>query len=205
VQKGSIRIGGADVRDMSEETLWRHVSIVFQNVHLFSDTVAANIRLGKPTATDSEIRAAAEAASCHDFIMEMPDGYDTVLTDGGGNLSGGQRQRLSIARAILKNSPIIILDEATASVDLENERRIQNALSTLIQKKTVLIIAHRLSTVVAADQILVMRNGIITERGNHADLLKQDGYYNTLWKIQYREKGESWSCGKFPRPNFNEM
>jgi ATP-binding cassette subfamily B protein len=193
VQKGSIRIGGTDVRDMSEETLWQHVSIVFQHVHLFSDTVAANIRLGKPGASDAEIRAAAEAASCHDFIMEMPDGYDTVLMDRGGNLSGGQRQRLSIARAILKNAPIIILDEATASVDVENERRIQNALSALVQEKTVLVIAHRLSTVVAADQILVLQKGIITERGNHADLLKQDGYYSTLWKMQR-------GCGTLPRP-----
>lgn len=187
VKEGSVRIGGVDVRDMDEETLWKHVSIVFQDVHLFSDTVAANIRLGKPGATDEEVRAAAKAASCHEFIMELPQGYDTVLTDGGANLSGGQRQRLSIARTILKNAPIIILDEATASVDLENERHIQNAIAALTKEKTVLLIAHRLSTVVAADQILVVRGGAVREHGTHEELLRLNGAYSALWRAQYPE------------------
>lgn len=191
VEKGNVRIGGVDVRNMSEETLWRHVSIVFQNVHLFSDTVAANIRLGKPEASDEEVRAAAKAAGCHEFIMELPQGYDTILADGGNNLSGGQRQRLSIARTILKNTPIIILDEATASVDLENERHIQNAIATLTKEKTVLLIAHRLSTVVAADQILVVQGGAVRESGTHEELLRLNGVYNALWRAQYSKADES--------------
>ena len=187
-QAGSVSIGGVDVRDMNEETLWKHVSIVFQNVHLFSDTVAANIRLGAPEASDEAVQAAARAARCHEFIMELPKGYDTVLADGASDLSGGQRQRLSIARAILKDAPIIVLDEATASVDLENERHIQQAIGALTKEKTLLVIAHRLSTVVNADQILVLHGGKVTERGTHAELLALTGRYSELWSAQYEKR-----------------
>ncbi len=156
VHAGAILIGGHDVREFTCDSLLRNISMVFQNVYLFHDTIRNNIRFGNPHATDTEIVAAAKAAHCHDFIMALPDGYDTVVGEGGGTLSGGEKQRISIARAMLKDAPIIILDEATASVDPENEHEIQQAISALVHGKTIIIIAHRLATIENADQILVV-------------------------------------------------
>ena len=152
--------------------------MVFQNVYLFHDTIRANILFGKPDATEEEMIKAAKKARCHDFIMALPDGYDTVVGEGGGTLSGGEKQRISIARAILKNAPIIILDEATASIDPENEHLIQQAISELTRGKTIITIAHRLATIQNADQILVVADGQIAEHGTHAELVQQDGLYH---------------------------
>ena len=164
--------------------------MVFQNVYLFHDTIRANICFGKPDATEEEMIAASKKACCHDFIMNLPDGYDTVLGEGGNTLSGGQKQRISIARAILKDSPIIILDEATASVDPENEHLIQNAITELTRGKTIITIAHRLSTIEQADQILVVADGQIAECGTHEELIRKEGKYQQFVKI--RKKAEGW-------------
>ena len=164
--------------------------MVFQNVYLFNDTVRANILFGKPDATEEEMIAAAKRARCYDFIMALPDGYDTVVGEGGGKLSGGEKQRISIARAILKNAPIIILDEATASIDPENEHLIQQAISELTCGKTIITIAHRLATIQNADQILVVDDGRIAERGTHASLIAQGGLYKRFTEI--REAAEGW-------------
>lgn len=164
--------------------------MVFQNVYLFSDTVENNIKFGCSGATHDQVVAAAKKACCHDFIMELPNGYDTVLEEGGASLSGGERQRLSIARAILKDSPIIILDEATANVDPENEDRLQAAVENLMKDKTIIMIAHRLKTVRNADQILVLDDTHIVQRGTHDELVKQDGVYSRF--IAQREQAESW-------------
>ena len=171
--------------------------MVFQNVYLFHDTVRANICFGKPDATEEEMIEAAKKARCHDFIMAMPDGYDTVIGEGGGTLSGGEKQRISIARAMLKGAPIIILDEATASIDPENEHLIQFAISELTKGKTIITIAHRLATIRNADQILVVEDGRIAECGTHDELIAADGLYRRFVKI--REKAEnsnslSYSC-----------
>ena len=184
VDAGCVRIGGVDVRDLREEDLWRHITVVFQRFSLFNDTVRANIRFARPGATDDEVVAAAVAARCHEFIMELPEGYDTVIGENGASLSGGQRQRLSIARAMLKNAPIVVLDEATASVDLDNERLIQEAIQNMVQSKTVLLIAHRLATVAAAHQILVLDEGRIADSGTHDGLLAGGGQYARLWDMQ---------------------
>ena len=167
--------------------------MVFQNVYLFHDTIRANILFGKPDATEEEMIEAAKKARCHDFIMALPDGYDTVVGEGGGTLSGGEKQRISIARAILKNAPIIILDEATASIDPENEHLIQQAISELTRGKTIITIAHRLATIEHADQILVVDDGRIAERGTHEELMRQEGVYKRF--IQIREKAEGWRIG----------
>ena len=164
--------------------------MVFQNVYLFHDTIRANILFGKPDATEEEMIEAAKKARCHDFIMALPDGYDTVVGEGGGTLSGGEKQRISIARAILKDAPIVILDEATASVDPENEHLIQQALSALTKGKTILTIAHRLATIQHADQILVVEDGRIAQRGTHAELMAQGGLYRRF--IEIREQAEGW-------------
>ena len=164
--------------------------MVFQNVYLFHDTIRANICFGKPDATEEEMIAAAKKARCHDFIMALPNGYDTVVGEGGGTLSGGEKQRISIARAMLKDAPIIILDEATASIDPENEHLIQSALSELTRGKTIITIAHRLATIQNADQILVVDDGRIAERGTHEQLMRQDGVYRRF--IEIREKAEGW-------------
>ena len=172
------------------ESLMRHVSMVFQDVYLFQDTIRNNIRFGKSNTTDAEIEETARQACCHDFIMRLPQGYDTMVGEGGCTLSGGEKQRLSIARAILKNAPVILLDEATASLDPENEVSVQRAIDTLIKGRTVIVIAHRLKTIRNANQILVLDHGRIVERGRHADLMAKDGLYARLWNIQ--EKALGW-------------
>lgn len=187
---GRVTLGGHDVREYSMDSLMRNFSFVFQNVYLFHDTVADNIRFGQPEAPMEEVIAAAKKARCHDFIMALPDGYDTVVGEGGGTLSGGERQRLSIARAVMKNAPIIILDEATANVDPENEKELTEALAELTREKTVIMIAHRLKTVCHADQILVVEDGEIVEQGTHAQLVQQEGLYRRFMRI--REQAEGW-------------
>ena len=190
VQRGSVKIGGRDVRDMNCDELLENISMVFQNVYLFNDTIEANIKFGRPDATHELVVEAAKKARCHDFIVELPDGYDTMLGENGANLSGGERQRISIARAILKDAPIILLDEATASIDPENENHIQRAINALVKDKTLVVIAHRLSTVRAADQILVMDDGRLAESGTHAELLAKPGIYRRFWQI--RQNARSW-------------
>ena len=189
-QRGAIRVGGHDLREFTCDSLLCNISMVFQNVYLFHDTIRANILFGKPDATEEEMIEAAKKARCHDFIMALPDGYDTVVGEGGGTLSGGEKQRISIARAILKNAPIIILDEATASIDPENEHLIQQAISEVTRGKTIITIAHRLATIQNADQILVVADGRIAEHGTHAELVQQDGLYRRFTAI--REQAEGW-------------
>ncbi|MDD7661438.1 MAG: ABC transporter ATP-binding protein [Eubacteriales bacterium] len=174
---GSVRIGGYDVKDYTLEALMDQISVVFQNVYLFADTIENNIKFGKPDATHDEVVAAAKAACCDDFIEALPDGYDTVIGEGGASLSGGEKQRISIARAMLKNAPIVILDEATANVDPENEDRLQKAIEALTRDKTIIMIAHRLKTVRHADQILVIDHGRIVQQGKHEQLIEQPGLY----------------------------
>lgn len=181
VTEGSIEIGGVDIRDMSIYDLMEQMSFVFQESFLFSDTIFNNIALGKPGATKEQVEQAAKAAQCHDFIMELPDGYQTKIGDGGVYLSGGEQQRVSIARAILKNAPILILDEASAYADAENEHEMQIALQSLIKNKTVIMIAHRLTTICNANQILVVDSGQIKEHGTHDELLKKHGLYAAMW------------------------
>ena len=189
-QSGSITVGGHDLREFTCDVLLSNISMVFQNVYLFHDTIRANILFGRPDASEEEMIEAAKKARCHEFIMVLPDGYDTVVGEGGGTLSGGEKQRISIARAILKNAPIIILDEATASVDPENEHLIQQAISELTRGKTIITIAHRLATIRNANQILVVDDGRIAERGTHAELVQQDGLYKRFTSI--REQAEGW-------------
>ncbi len=177
VNKGSIYLGGRNIKDYNIDSLMRNFSFVFQNVYLFSDTIRNNIKIGKSDATDEEMIEACKKAKCHDFIMSLPEGYDTVLTEGGSSLSGGERQRLSIARAILKDAPIIILDEATANIDPENENLIIEAFNELTKDKTILMIAHRLKTVRNADDILVLDDGKIVDEGTHDELMKHNGLY----------------------------
>ena len=190
VDGGRVTIGGRDVREYTLESLMEQVSMVFQRVYLFADTVENNIKFGCPDATHEQVVAAAKAACCHDFISALPNGYDTVIGEGGSTLSGGEKQRISIARAMLKNAPIVILDEATASVDPENEHLIQQALSALTKGKTILTIAHRLATIQSADQILVVEDGRIVQRGTHDELMAQGGLYRRF--IEIREQAEGW-------------
>lgn len=190
VDGGQITLGGHDVREYSMDSLMRNFSFVFQNVCLFHDTVANNIRFGQPEAPMEKVIAAAKKARCHDFITKLPQGYDTVLGESGGSLSGGERQRLSIARAMMKDAPIIILDEATANVDPENEQELIEAIQALTQEKTVIMIAHRLKTVRHADQILVVDKGRIVQQGHHETLLAQDGIYRRF--ITGREQAVGW-------------
>lgn len=190
VNGGKITVGGHDVREFTCDSLLSNISMVFQNVYLFHDTIRNNICFGKPDATEEEMRKAAEKACCHEFIMALPDGYDTVIGEGGGTLSGGEKQRISIARAILKNAPIVILDEATASIDPENEHLIQAAISELTKGKTLITIAHRLATIENADQILVVDEGRIVQKGTHGELIGQEGKY--LDFVRAREQTEGW-------------
>lgn len=190
VNSGTITLGGTDIRIFTCDSLLRNISMVFQNVYLFRDTIKNNIKFGRPDAADEQIIAAAKAARCHDFIMALPDGYDTVIGEGGSSLSGGEKQRISIARAMLKDAPIVILDEATASIDPENEHLIQEAISALTHGKTIVTIAHRLATIENADQILVIDGGTVAQRGTHKELLEQEGTYKTFIKI--REQAEGW-------------
>ena len=191
VQEGRVLFGGRDVREYTCDGLLRNISMVFQNVYLFEDTILNNIRFGKPDATMEEVREAARKARCHDFIMALPEGYETPVGEGGVSLSGGERQRISLARAMLKDAPVIILDEAAASVDPENERQLQEAFEALTRDKTVIMIAHRLSTVRKADQILVLDKGRIIQRGRHEELMEQGGLYADF--IRIREQAVGWS------------
>ena len=180
IQSGEILLRGTDIRKIPLATLMSNISMVFQRVYLFQDTVYNNIALGRPDASREEIIEAAKKARCYDFIMDLPDGFDTVIGEGGASLSGGQAQRLSIARCILKDSPIVILDEATASVDADNESYIQQAISELCKGKTLLVIAHRLNTIAGADQIMVIRDGQVAESGDHNSLMQKDGIYRSM-------------------------
>lgn len=189
VDKGKILLGGRDIKDYTVHTLMQQISIVFQDVYLFNDTIYNNIRVGRETATREEIEIAARKAQCHEFITAMPDGYDTLVGEGGSTLSGGEKQRISIARAILKDAPIVLLDEATASLDTENEVHIQDAINDLVKEKTVVIIAHRLGTVVNADSIVVIDQGRVVQQGRHQTLLEEEGVYRNLWMEQQRVKG----------------
>lgn len=186
---GKVLFGGEDEKGIDPEKLMKNISMVFQDVYLFQDTVANNIRYGKEDATQEEIENAARLANCYDFIMQMPEGFGTMIGEGGSTLSGGEKQRISIARAILKNAPVVLLDEATSSLDPENEAEIQQAISRLVQGRTVVVIAHRLKTVVGADTILVLDQGRIVEQGTHKQLLAQDGLYAKLWNLQTSTEG----------------
>ncbi|MDY0094027.1 MAG: ABC transporter ATP-binding protein [Candidatus Vecturithrix sp.] len=194
VQSGAIRIGGVDIRDMSTEALMNQISFVFQDGFLFFDTIEENIRMGNAAASKADVIQAAQAAQCHDFIERLPHGYQTLVGEGGTYLSGGEQQRIGIARAILKNTPIVVLDEATAYADPENEGKILQGFATLLKDKTVLIIAHRLSTVTNADQILVIDRGKVAQRGRHADLIKAGGLYKNMWETYSRAR--EWTIAR---------
>ena len=191
VSGGRITLGGHNLKEFTCDSLLSNISMVFQNVYLFHDTVRANICFGTEQASEEEIIRAAKQARCHDFIMALPEGYDTVIGEGGSTLSGGEKQRISIARAILKNAPVVILDEATASLDPENEHLIQEALTELTVGKTVIVIAHRLATIENADQILVIKDGHIVQKGTHRQLIEQEGLYQRFIKL--RKQAEGWS------------
>lgn len=191
VDKGAVRIGGIDVKTLDPEHLMSYMSFVFQDVVLFSDTVYNNIRIGNMNATEQQVMAAAKAACCDEFVEKLPQGYRTLLGENGNTLSGGERQRISIARALLKNAPIVLLDEATASLDPENEILIQQAISTLIEGKTVIVIAHRLRTIACADKIIVIDKGRVVEHGTHEQLIQKKGLYERLYNIQQESLG--WS------------
>lgn len=192
-ERGIITIGGVDLRHMTTETLNQQISVVFQDVYLFNDSVLANLRIAKPDATQVEIEAAARDAQCLDFIARLPEGWDTPLGDQGARLSGGERQRLSIARALLKNAPIVILDEPTAALDTESELAVQRAIERLVQQRTVITIAHRLSTIVGADRIIVIDNGNVVQQGDHLSLMGEPGRYQSMWLAQQRVK--VWQAG----------
>ena len=191
---GTVTIGGVDISKISTVELYKNISMVFQNVFLFGDTIYNNIAFGKENATKEEVYEAAKKARCYDFIMALPDGFDTMVTSGGTSLSGGEKQRISIARAILKDAPIILLDEATASVDLDNERYIQEAINELVQDKTLIVIAHKLSSIKHADNIIVVDDGQIAQQGTHDELLSKDGIYKSLW--EKRTDSMSWKIEK---------
>ena len=191
IDRGKITVGGVDVREVEPETLLKSFSIVFQDVVLFNNTIMENIRLGRKEATDREVMEAARAARCEEFILRLPDGYRTMVGENGSALSGGERQRLSIARALLKDAPVILMDEATASLDVENETLVQEAVSNMVRNKTVLIIAHRMRTVAGADRIIVLKDGCVAEQGTPEDLMKRRGIYHHMAELQSRSL--SWS------------
>lgn len=193
VDEGKVTLGGRDVRDYSFDSLMENFSFVFQRVYLFQDTIANNIRFGQPDAPMEKVIEAAKKACCHDFIMALPDGYETIVGEGGASLSGGEKQRIAIARAMMKDAPIIILDEATANVDPENEKELTNAIENLTSEKTIIMIAHRLKTVRHADQILVVDKGRIVQKGKHEDLMNEEGIYRRF--IADREQAVSWKIG----------
>ena len=190
VDSGAVKLGGIDVKDYALDSLMHNFSMVFQRVYLFNDSIENNIKFGKPDATHEEVVAAAKAARCHDFITALPDGYDTIIGESGATISGGERQRLSIARAMLKDAPIIILDEATANVDPENDAELQEAVKFLTAGKTLVMIAHRMKTVQEADLILVLDQGRIVQRGRHAELMQQGGIYADF--VCSRRSAVSW-------------
>ena len=191
VQKGRILVGGVDVKELLPDGLASRMAVVFQDVYLLHDTIANNIRVGKPDAAMDEVERAAKAAQCHDFIMALPNGYETVVGEGGSTLSGGEKQRVSIARALIKDTPIVLLDETTSNLDADNEREINRALDALMQGRTVVVIAHRLNTVMDADQIIVLDKGRIRERGTHQELLSQGGWYAQM--IAEQERARKWT------------
>ena len=191
VKSGKVTIRSTDIRDVPLAELMEQISMVFQRVYLFQDTIYNNISMGKPDATEEEVYEAAKKARCYDFIMALPDGFQTVIGEGGATLSGGEKQRISIARCILKDAPIVILDEATASVDTDNESYIQEAINELVKGKTLLVIAHRLNTIRQADQILVISDGRISEQGTHDELMAKAGIYQDF--VNIRKKSSSWS------------
>lgn len=193
VDSGAVRVGGHDVREFTVDSLLRNFSMVFQDVYLFNDTLEANIAFGTAGATHEQVVEAAKRARCHDFISALPNGYDTIVGEGGASLSGGERQRISIVRALLKDAPIVVLDEATASIDPENEQLIQQALTELTREKTVVVIAHRLATIEHADQILVVEDGTVVQRGTHEELLAQEGVYRRF--VEARAEAEGWKIG----------
>ena len=193
MKSGSVAIRGVDTRQVPLAELMDHISMVFQRVYLFQDTIYNNISMGKPNATEEEVYEAARKARCYDFIMALPDGFQTVVGEGGATLSGGEKQRISIARCILKDAPIVILDEATASVDTDNESYIQEAISELVKGKTLLVIAHRLNTIQNADQILVISDGHISQHGTHEELMEQPGIYQDFVRIRMNSAGWSLS------------
>lgn len=194
VDAGRITVGGKNVRDFKLDSLMKNISMVFQNVYLFADSIENNIKFGCPDATHEQVVEAAKKACCHEFISALPDGYDTLIGEGGGTLSGGEKQRISIARAILKNAPIIILDEATSSVDPENEEELQRAIAELTHDKTIIMIAHRLKTVRGADQILVLDDSHIVQRGTHAKLIQQKGLYADF--VSARQEAIGWKLAQ---------
>ncbi|MEM9503263.1 MAG: ABC transporter ATP-binding protein [Cyanobacteria bacterium P01_E01_bin.43] len=189
VNAGAVTLGGVDVRRIPTNTLLAQMTMVFQDVYLFNDTIFENIRFGNPAATEAQVMAAAQAAQCHEFITRLPEGYQTMVGEGGATLSGGEKQRISIARAMLKDAPIVLLDEATASIDPENERLIQQAIQALSTQKTLIVIAHRLTTIAAADQILVLDQGRVVEQGRHPELVEQGGLYARLWEVKAQSHG----------------
>ena len=189
IDEGTIKVGGVDISTVDPEVLLTDYSVVFQDVVLFDDTVMENIRLGKHGASDEEVLAAAKAANCDEFVERLPEGYNTSIGENGAKLSGGERQRISIARALLKDAPIILLDEATASLDVENETKVQGALSRLLRGKTVLVIAHRMRTVEAADKIIVLKEGRVAEEGTPADLMKKGGIFERMVELQKQSAG----------------
>ncbi|MFV0393450.1 MAG: ABC transporter ATP-binding protein, partial [Coprobacillaceae bacterium] len=194
IKEGQILIRGKDIRDVTLADLMDHISMVFQRVYLFQDTIYNNISMGRPNASKEEVMEAAKKARCYDFIMELPEGFDTVIGEGGATLSGGEKQRISIARCILKDAPIVILDEATASVDADNESYIQEAISELCNGKTLIVIAHRLNTIRNADKILVIAQGEIKQSGNHNELITKEGIYKDF--INARENAKGWNRSK---------
>lgn len=194
IQGGSITIGGKDVREFTSDSLLKNMSMVFQNVYLFKDTIENNIKFGCPEASHEQVVEAAKKARCHDFISLLPEGYNAMIGEGGSTLSGGEKQRISIARAMLKNAPVVLLDEATASVDPENEVYLQQAISTLVKDKTLIVIAHRLSTIRDAEQILVIDNGKLVQHGKHDELVLQEGIYQKYWNI--RQNAKAWKVAQ---------
>jgi ATP-binding cassette subfamily B protein len=193
-QGGVVKIGGTDLKHIRQEDLMKNLSVVFQDVYLFDDTILNNIRMGNPDATDEQVKEAAQKAFCHEFINRLPDGYNTAVGDIGGAMSGGEKQRISIARAILKDAPIVMLDEPTAALDTQSEVAVQKAIDTLVADKTVIVIAHRLSTIAGADNILVVEDGKIAEQGEHTELMTLNKRYAAMWHAQQRIKEWNIPC-----------